>query len=50
MAEPEAEIRSLPPAGVEMLSQYSSPTQPTAGKMKQMLMRPLLGVGPLTLC
>ena len=50
MAEPEAEIRSLPPAGVEMLSQYSSPTQPTAGKMKQMLMRPLRGVGPLTLC
>lgn len=50
MAELEAEIRSPPPAGVEMLSQYSSLTQSTARKMKQMLMRSLLGVGPLTLC
>lgn len=49
MAELKAEIRSLPPAGVELLSQHSSPTQPIARKMKQMLMRPLLGAGPLTL-
>ena len=41
MAELEAEIRSPPPAGVEMLSQYSSPTQPTASKMKQMLEAPI---------
>lgn len=41
MAELEAKIRSPPPAGVERLSQYSSPTQPTASKMKQMLEAPI---------